>query len=202
MSFEEFLKECPAVAILRGITPREIPEVCDILADHGIRLLEIPLNSPDALTSIAIAVRHADDRQMVGAGTVLTPEEVRSVAAAGGRFAISPNTDPAVIRETKKLGMLSIPGFLTPSEAFVALAAGAEYLKLFPAGQFGTGYIRDIRAVIKAPIMAVGGVNAGNSPEFMKVCCGVGIGSALYKPGKTPAQIAADAAAIVRAVRS
>ncbi|MBP5321873.1 MAG: 2-dehydro-3-deoxy-6-phosphogalactonate aldolase, partial [Kiritimatiellae bacterium] len=109
---------------------------------------------------------------------------------------------PAVIRETKKLGMLSIPGFLTPSEAFVALAAGADYLKLFPAGQFGTGYIRDIQAVIKAPIMAVGGVNAGNIPEFMKVCCGVGIGSALYKPGKTPAQIAADAAAIVRAVKS
>lgn len=202
MSFEEFLKECPAVAILRGITPREIPEVCDILAENGIRLLEIPLNSPDALTSIAIAVRHAGDRQMVGAGTVLTPEEARGVAAAGGRFAISPNTDPAVIRETKKLGMLSIPGFLTPSEAFVALAAGADYLKLFPAGNFGTGYIRDIRAVIKAPIMAVGGVNAGNIPEFMKVCCGVGIGSALYKPGKTPAQIAADAAAIVRAVKS
>ena len=201
MSFEEFLKECPAVAILRGITPREIPEVCDILAENGIRLLEIPLNSPDALASIAIAVRHAGDRQMVGAGTVLTPEEARGVAAAGGRFAISPNTDPAVIRETKKLGMLSIPGFLTPSEAFVALAAGADYLKLFPAGQFGTGYIRDIRAVIKAPIMAVGGVNAGNIPEFMKVCCGVGIGSALYKPGKTPAQIAADAAAIVRAVK-
>ena len=202
MSFEEFLKECPAVAILRGITPREIPEVCDILAESGIRLLEIPLNSPDALTSIAIAARHVGDRQMVGAGTVLTPEEARGVAAAGGRFAISPNTDPAVIRETKKLGMLSIPGFLTPSEAFVALAAGADYLKLFPAGQFGTGYIRDIRAVIKAPIMAVGGVNAGNIPEFMKVCCGVGIGSALYKPGKTPAQIAADAAAIVRAVKS
>ncbi len=202
MSFEKFLKECPAVAILRGITPCEVPVVCDILAENGIRLLEIPLNSPDALNSIAIAVRHAGDRQMVGAGTVLTPEEARGVAAAGGRFAISPNTDPAVIRETKKLGMLSIPGFLTPSEAFVALAAGADYLKLFPAGQFGTGYIRDIRAVIKEPIMAVGGVNAGNIPEFMKVCCGVGIGSALYKPGKTPAQIAAGAAAIVRAVKS
>ena len=202
MSFEAFLKECPAVAILRGITTPEIPEVCDILAENGIRLLEIPLNSPDALASIAAAVKHAGDRQMVGAGTVLTPEEARGVAAAGGRFAISPNTDPAVIRETKKLGMLSIPGFLTPSEAFVALAAGADYLKLFPAGQFGTGYIRDIRAVIKAPIMAVGGVNAGNIPEFMKVCCGVGIGSALYKPGKTPAQIAADAAAIVRAVKA
>ena len=201
MSFEAFLKECPAVAILRGITTPEIPEVCDILAENGIRLLEIPLNSPDALASIAAAVKHAGDRQMVGAGTVLTPEEARGVAAAGGRFAISPNTDPAVIRETKKLGMLSIPGFLTPSEAFVALAAGADYLKLFPAGNFGTGYIRDIRAVIKAPIMAVGGVNAGNIPEFMKVCCGVGIGSALYKPGKTPAQIAADAAAIARAVK-
>ena len=201
MSFEAFLKECPAVAILRGITTPEIPEVCDILAENGIRLLEIPLNSPDALASIAAAVKHAGDRQMVGAGTVLTPEEARGVAAAGGRFAISPNTDPAVIRETKKLGMLSIPGFLTPSEAFVALAAGADYLKLFPAGNFGTGYIRDLKAVVKAPIMAVGGVNAGNIPEFMKVCCGVGIGSALYKPGKTPAQIAADAAAIARAVK-
>ncbi|MBQ6353138.1 MAG: 2-dehydro-3-deoxy-6-phosphogalactonate aldolase [Lentisphaeria bacterium] len=195
------MKECPAVAILRGITPREIPEVCDILAESGIRLLEIPLNSPDALNSIAIAAQHVGDRQMVGAGTVLTPEEARGVAAAGGRFAISPNTDPAVIRETKKLGMLSIPGFLTPSEGFVALAAGADYLKLFPAGNFGTGYIRDIRAVIKAPIMAVGGVNAQNLGDFMKVCCGAGIGSALYKAGKSLEDLARDTAELVRIVK-
>ena len=199
--FEKLMGECPLVAILRGITPAEVPAVCDVLLEKGIKILEIPLNSPNAFESIAIAVKHCGDRQMVGAGTVLTVDDVRGVKAAGGLFVISPNTDLDVIRETKKQGMLSIPGFFTASEGFAAVKAGADYLKLFPA-ILGPGYVKDLKAVIKAPIMAVGGVNAGNIPEFMKVCCGVGIGSALYKPGKTPAQIAADAAAIVRAVKS
>ena len=199
--FETYLKECPVVAILRGITPEEVPAVCDVLFEKGIRLLEIPLNSPDALKSIAIAAKHVKGKQLAGAGTVLTPEDVEGVHAAGGEFIISPNTEPDVIRRTKELGMISMPGFFTASEAFTAIKAGADYLKLFPA-ILGPGYVKDLKAVVKKPILAVGGVNAENIPSFMKVCAGVGIGSALYKSGKTLAQVAADAEAMVKAVRS
>ena len=198
--FEKFMAECPLVAILRGITPAEVPAVCDVLYENGIRLLEIPLNSPEPLRSIAIAVQHCGDRQMVGAGTVLTAEAVRDVKQAGGCFIISPNTDVEVIRETKKQGMLSIPGFFTASEGFTALKAGADYLKLFPA-ILGPGYVKDLQAVIKAPIMAVGGVNAQNLGDFMKVCCGAGIGSALYKAGKSLEDLARDTAELVRIVK-
>lgn len=200
MNFESLLKECPVVAILRGITPEEVPAVCDVLYEKGVRLLEIPLNSPDALKSIAIAVKHVKGKQLAGAGTVLTPEDVEGVHAAGGEFIISPNTEPDVIRRTKELGMISMPGFFTASEAFTAIKAGADYLKLFPA-ILGPGYVKDLKAVVKKPILAVGGVNAENIPAFMKVCAGVGIGSALYKAGKTLEQIAADTEAMVKAVK-
>ena len=198
--FEALRAQCPAVAILRGLTTPEVPEVCDALFRAGITLLEIPLNSPDPITSIAAAVKHCGDRQMVGAGTILTPEDVQNVAAAGGKFIISPNTDTDVIRETKKCGLISIPGFFTASEAFTAQKAGADYLKLFPA-ILGPGYVKDLKAVVKLPIMAVGGVNAANTPEFMKLCCGVGIGSAIYKPGKTAAEVEAAAKEIVSSIR-
>lgn len=195
--FEKFMAECPLVAILRGITPAEVPAVCDVLFDNGIKLLEIPLNSPNAFESIAIAVKHCGDRQMVGAGTVLTAEDVRGVKSAGGLFVISPNTDVDVIRETKRQGMLSIPGFFTASEGFAAVKAGADYLKLFPA-ILGPGYVKDLKAVIKTPIMAVGGVNAQNLGAFLKVCCGAGIGSALYKAGKSLEDLARDTAELVK----
>ena len=193
MSFETYLKECPLVAILRGITPEEVPSVCDVLYENGIRLLEIPLNSPDALKSIAINAI----RTRLGTGK----SALIAVHDAGGEFIISPNTDAEVIRETKRLGMISMPGFFTASEAFTAIKAGADYLKLFPA-ILGPGYVKDLKAVVKKPIFAVGGVNAGNIPEFMKVCAGVGIGSALYKPGKTLDAIAKDAAAMVAGVKN
>ena len=194
------MQETPLIAILRGITTPEIPEICDALYSAGIKLLEIPLNSPDACRSIAAAVKHCQDRQMVGAGTVLSVEDVNNVHAAGGKFIISPNTDAEVIKETKRLGMLSIPGFFTASEAFAGQKAGADYLKLFPA-ILGPTYIKDLKAVVKTPILAVGGVNLQNLPQFIDVCAGAGIGSALYKPGKTVANIAADAQAMVEAVK-
>lgn len=198
--FEKFMAQCPAVAILRGITNAEVIPVCDTLYEAGIRIMEIPLNSPDAVKSIAIAAEHCKGKMAVGAGTVLTVEDVNNVRNAGGTFIISPNTDTDVIKETKRLGMLSIPGFFTATEGFAAVKAGADYLKLFPAC-LGPSYVKDLKAVIKAPIMAVGGVNAGNIPEFMKVCCGVGIGSALYKAGKSPEDIRKDAEAIFHAVK-
>ena len=198
--FEKFMDECPTVAILRGITNDEVTAVCDALYEAGIRLLEIPLNSPDAVKSIAIASEHCKERMAVGAGTVLTVEDVNNVHKAGGTFIISPNTDTDVIKETKKLGMLSIPGFFTATEGFAAIKAGADYLKLFPAC-LGPSYVKDLKAVIKTPIMAVGGVNSNNIPDFMKVCCGVGIGSALYKAGKSLEDVRKDAEAIVKAVK-
>ncbi|MBO5823089.1 MAG: 2-dehydro-3-deoxy-6-phosphogalactonate aldolase [Lentisphaeria bacterium] len=198
--FEAFMKQCPAVAILRGLTTAEVPGVCDALYAAGITLLEVPLNSPDPLNTIAAAVKHCGDRQMVGAGTVLTPQNVRDVAAAGGKFIISPNTDADVIRETKKCGLVSIPGFFTASEGFIAQSAGADFLKLFPA-ILGPTYVKDLKAVIKLPIMAVGGVNETNTADFMKVCCGVGIGSAIYKPGRPAAEVEAAARKIVAALK-
>ena len=200
--FTASVKACQVVAILRGITVAEVPEVCNILSDNRINLLEIPLNTPNALACIAEAVKCALPGQLVGAGTVLTPENVEAVHAAGGKFIISPNTESAVIRKTKELGMLSIPGCFTATECFTAQAAGADYIKLFPAGSIGSSYIKDLQAVIKLPFMAVGGVNAKNMAEFLKVCAGVGVGSALYKPGKSMSDIRSDAEALAAAVKN
>ena len=190
--FEDYLRQCPLMAILRGITPGEIEGVWEVLHEAGFRLLEIPLNTPEALKSIRIATDVCKDRMMVGAGTVLTPREAEEVCESGGRFVVSPNTNPGVIRRTKELGMLSMPGFFTATEGFTALEAGADYLKLFPAC-LGPSYIKDLQAVLKAPIVAVGGVNVENVSSFLAVCHGVGIGSALYKPKRELAQISAIA---------
>jgi len=197
-AFQDFMAQCPAIAILRGITPAEVEQVCDVLFNAGMRLLEIPLNSPDVFNSIRLAARHCGDRMLVGAGTVLACEDVKNVQQAGGKFIVSPNTVPEVIRATKQAGMISIPGFFTASEGFTAEQAGADYLKLFPA-ILGPNYIKDLKAVIKTPILAVGGVNIDNIPSFMKVCAGVGIGSAIYKPGKTLDEIRTAAEGIVKA---
>ena len=126
--FERLLDACPLLAILRGITTEEIPAVCDVLHESGIRIMEVPLNSPNALESIKAAVRHCGDRMMIGGGTVLTTADAEGVCEAGGTFVVSPNTSADVIRRTKELGMVSMPGFFTPTEAFAALAAGADYL--------------------------------------------------------------------------
>lgn len=200
--FNESVKACPIVAILRGIKVEEVPEVCAILADNKINLLEIPLNTPNALQCIAEAVKCAAPGQLVGAGTVLTPADAEAVHAAGGKFIISPNTDSSVIIKTKELGMLSIPGCFTATECFTAQTAGADYIKLFPAGSIGASYIKDLQAVIKLPFMAVGGVNAQNMAEFLKVCSGVGIGSALYKTGKSMSDIRRDAEAMAAVVKN
>ncbi len=198
--FENFMAQCPVVAILRGIAEDEVAAVCDALYAAGIRIIEIPLNYPDAIKSLAAAVEYCKNKMAVGAGTVLSVEDVNNVYKVGASFVISPNTDIEVIKETGKLGMFSIPGFFTATEAFEAVRAGADYLKLFPAC-LGAAYIRDLKAVIKTPIMAFGGVNAGNIADFMEVCCCVGIGSALYKTGKSAEDILKDAAAIVKAVK-
>lgn len=201
-TFEASLKACPVVAILRGITVEEVPAVCEILAENRINLLEVPLNTPNALACIEKFCECAKPGQLIGAGTVLEPGAVDQVQAAGGKFIISPNTNTEVIKRTKELGMLSIPGCFTATECFTAQAAGADYLKLFPAGSIGAGYIKDLKAVVKLPFMAVGGVNAENMASFLKVCCGVGVGGAIYKPGKALEDIRRDAAALVQQIQA
>jgi len=203
-AFEKLMKACPVIAILRGVTPDEIIPVCKTLAQNGVSLIEVPLNSPNAVDSIKLAAAefHGKADILIGAGTVLTPAQVDAVADAGGKYIISPNTDAAVIKQTKARGLLSLPGFFTPTEAFAALAAGADYLKCFPAGDLGTGYIKNIKAVLPAPVLAVGGVDLDNAAEFLKVAVGIGIGSALYKPGKTMEKMAQDAADFVAVAKS
>lgn len=202
--FDSTMAECPLIAILRGIKPEEMLAVCDVLAAEGIRMIEVPLNSPEAIRSIGLAARHyhGTGRMLIGAGTVLTTAAVEQVAQAGGKYIISPNSDAAVIRRTVELGLVSIPGFLTPTEGFAAVAAGAHYLKLFPAGTFGVGYVKDLKAVLKAPILAVGGVNSDNLGSFLTQCAGAGIGSSLYKPGKSLEQIQQDARTFLTALKA
>ncbi len=194
--FKELLQQCPLIAILRGVTPDEIVAVCKVLVERGIKLIEIPLNSPNAIESIRLAAAHYEDTAvMIGAGTVLTADQVSEVAAAGGRYIISPNYNAKVIGRTKETGLISIPGFLTPSEAFAALESGADFLKCFPAANMGADYLKNLKAVVSAPMLAVGGITLENMNDYLEVSAGTGIGSAIYRSGKSLSDVANDAAA-------
>ena len=190
------------IAILRGITPPETVDVCEALVAAGITMIEVPLNSPDALTSIALASNALGDKAAIGAGTVLTKKQVWAVADAGGTFIVSPDTNKAVIEETVRIQMLSYPGVFTPTEAFRAIKAGATGLKFFPAEVLGAKGIKAIKAVLppEMPIYAVGGANPDNFDEFFAVgCTGFGLGTYIYKPGMDVAQVAERAAIAVAA---
>ena len=186
----------PLVAILRGLQPAEALAVGQALVDAGWDLIEVPLNSPQPLQSIA-TLRQAFPQALVGAGTVLTPEDVRQVQAAGGELIVSPNFNPAVVAEAVRLGMVCLPGVMTASEAFAALAAGASGLKIFPAEMITPQVLKALRAVLPAEtlVLPVGGISPLNMPAFRTAgASGFGIGSALFKPGMTPAQVAESAA--------
>lgn len=192
----------PLIAILRGLTPQDAHAIGHALTQAGITRLEVPLNSPDPLDSIAILAREFGDVAQVGAGTVLTPDQVRAVRDAGGRMVLSPNCDADVIRATVAAGMASFPGVMTPTEAFVALAAGATGLKLFPGELIGPKGLRAMRAVLPAgtDCWAVGGVSVDTMAEWRRAgAAGFGIGSSLYTPGDSADTVAAKAAAIVAA---
>lgn len=164
MDLKAWLARCPLVAILRGVRPDEVEEIGAALAEAGIAIVEVPLNSPDPLDSIARLAQSFGDRLLIGAGTVMTPAQATQVAEAGGRIIISPHADVEVVRAAKALGLLSCPGMFTPTEAFAALAAGADALKLFPAEAASPAVLRAIRAVLppETPVLPVGGVAADN----------------------------------------
>jgi 2-dehydro-3-deoxyphosphogalactonate aldolase len=199
------LAQCPLVAILRGVRPDEVEAVADSLVKAGFSMIEVPLNSPDPLASIARLARRYGPQVLIGAGTVLTLEDVAAVRQAGGRLIVSPNADGAVIRASVAAGMISLPGIFTPTEAFAALQAGATGLKLFPAEGANPTYLKAIRAVLPAEtqVLAVGGVTPENLHQWMAAGAqGAGLGSALYKAGMSAQTVAQNATAFVAAARA
>ena len=199
--FHAAMRELPLVAILRGLTPAEAADIGDAIAGPGFRLLEVPLNSPYPLESIAL-MRKRFPHALVGAGTVLGAQQVREVHAAGGELIVSPNFNAEVIAEAARLGMVCLPGVMTPTEAFGALAAGATGLKLFPAELASPAVVKALLAVLPAgtPVMPVGGITPANMAEWRAGgAAGFGIGSALYKPGKQAAAVCDDAKKFIEA---
>jgi 2-dehydro-3-deoxyphosphogalactonate aldolase len=189
--FASAMAACPLVAILRGLHPDEALAVGGALASAGWKLVEVPLNSPEPLLSIDALARTFPDA-LVGAGTVLEPSQVRDVHAAGGRLVVAPNFDAEVVREAARLEMVCLPGVLTATEAFAALAAGASGLKLFPAEMITPAAVKALRAVLPADtlLFPVGGIHTGNMAAYRDAGAnGFGIGSALFKPGASPAAV-------------
>ncbi|MGZ9812169.1 2-dehydro-3-deoxy-6-phosphogalactonate aldolase [Pseudoroseicyclus sp. H15] len=190
------------IAILRGLTPTEAEPIGAALIEAGITRIEVPLNSPDPLASIATLARAFGREAEIGAGTVLTTEDVSQVADAGGRLIVSPNCDPAVIAASRALGLSSWPGIFTPTEAFAALNAGATGLKLFPAELAGPAGLKAMRAVLPAdlPVYAVGGASPETFAAWRKAgASGFGIGTALYTPGLAAGEVSTRARAIAAA---
>lgn len=197
--FRAAMRELPLVAILRGLKPEEAPAIGDVLVEAGFRLIEVPLNSPRPLDSIA-ALRQRFPDAVIGAGTVLTAAEVRDVAAAGGELVVAPNFDRDVVEETVRLGLASLPGIMTPTEAFAALKAGAHGLKLFPAELASPSVVKALLAVLPkgTPLIPVGGIGADDMAAWRAAgAAGFGLGSSLYRPGDDAAIVRTKAKAIV-----
>ena len=196
MELKALLEACPLVAILRGVRPDEVEAIGDVLVEAGLRVIEVPLNSPDPLDSIARLARRHGATVLVGAGTVRRTAEIEGIAAAGGRLIVTPHADAALVRYAKTRGMQAAPGFFTPAEAFALLDVGADALKLFPAEGSSPAVLRSLRAVLPpgTMVLPVGGMDAATMPAWRDAgAAGFGIGSAIYKPGDTPAQVAAKA---------
>lgn len=199
-----WIAKCPLVAIIRGVTPDEAEAVGEAIWEAGIRIIEVPLNSPDPLGSISRLSERFGDGALIGAGTVLDPEQVRQVRDAGGRIIVSPNSYAPVIEATAAAGMISLPGYFTPSEAFDALRAGAHGLKLFPAEGATPAVVKGQKAVLPkdVPLLVVGGISPDNMRPWLEAGAdGFGLGSGLYKPGQSAQETAAKARAYVEGVR-
>ena len=203
-TFDLYFNQCPLVAIIRGVTPADAADIASALYEGGIRIIEVPLNSPDPLASVRAIADALGERALIGAGTVLQPEQVAQVRDAGGRIVVSPNMNPAVIRATVEAGMVSSPGIFTPSEAFTALDAGAHALKLFPAEAATPRVVKALRAVLPrgAHLLVVGGVTPDSMAGWLEAGAdGFGLGSGIYKPGETSDQTLKKTRAYVEALR-
>lgn len=201
---KERISECPLVAIIRGVTPEEVEAIGGALFEAGIRIIEVPLNSPRPLDSIAVLAKAFGDHALIGAGTVLDPADVPRIRDIGGRLIVSPNTNTDVIAAAAAAGMVSTPGYFTPSEAFQALGAGAHALKLFPAEAASPAVVKAQRAVLPkdVPLLVVGGVTPANMGPYLDAgATGFGLGSGIYKPGQSPSEVAGQARAYVAGLR-
>lgn len=204
-AFDAAFARCPLIAILRGVAPHEVEGIGDALADAGFTLIEVPMNSPDPLDSIARLARRFEGRAVIGAGTVLTEGQVEQVRAVGGTMIISPNANTRVIAASAEAGMVSLPGVVTPTEAFAAIEVGATALKLFPAEGSSPAILKAMRAVLprEMRLLPVGGIAPDNMGPWREAgAAGFGLGSALYKPGFTAAEVGARARAFVSALAS
>jgi 2-dehydro-3-deoxyphosphogalactonate aldolase len=204
MELNEALKSCGIIAILRGVKPDEVIQVADVLHEAGVRVVEVPLNSPDPFHSIAQLAKNFAGRMVVGAGTVLSVQDVNMLKESGGQICVSPDCHEAVIARALQLGIEPLPGVFTPTEAFAAIRWGAKHLKLFPAEAAAPAVVRAWRAVLppQVQVHAVGGVTPANMSEWL--ACGIagfGIGSSLYKPGNSLAKTSEAAVALVQAWR-
>ena len=200
MDIPSLLTACPLVAILRGIRPEEADAIGDALVNAGLRIIEVPLNSPDPFNSITRLAQRFGTQALIGAGTVMRPADVDRVAEAGGRLIVTPHADPALVRAAKARGMTAMPGFFTPAEAFSLLDAGADALKLFPAEAGSPPVLKALRAVLPPGtlVLPVGGMDAGTMGAWREAgAAGFGIGSAIYKPGDSAAAVAAKAAVLL-----
>ena len=198
-----WLERCPLVAILRGVRPDEASAIAAALEAAGVVIIEVPLNSPHPLDSIARLAEQFGDRLLIGAGTVMTEAQVEQIAAAGGRLIVTPHAAVDVVHAAKARGLLAVPGCFTPTEAFALLAAGADALKLFPAEAASPAVLRALRAVLPpdVAVLPVGGIDAGNMAGWRKAgAAGFGIGSSIYRPGDTAAVVAGKARALVEAL--
>ena len=199
---DQALHACPVIAILRGLLPQNAVAVGEALVKAGIRIIEVPLNSPEPLESVRRLAQWAGPELIVGVGTVLTVEQVKQTKQAGAQIVLAPNADPAVIRQTRLLSMFSVPGVATPSEGFAALQAGADALKLFPAETIGPVGLKAWRSVFDQGVrfLPVGGVSAQNARDYLNAgAAGLGAGSSIFAPGDTPEVVFDKAQRIVNA---
>lgn len=204
-AFDAAFARCPLIAILRGVAPHEVEGIGDALVDAGFTLIEVPMNSPDPLDSISRLARRFEGRAVIGAGTVLTEGQVEQVRAVGGTMIISPNANTRVIAAAAEAGMVSLPGVVTPTEAFAAIEAGATALKLFPAEGSSPAILKAMRAVLPRDmrLLPVGGIAPDTMGPWREAgAAGFGLGSALYKPGLTAAEVGMRARAFVSALAS
>lgn len=200
----QWATEIPLIAILRGIRPQEVNQHISVLLETGFDAVEIPLNSPDWQESIRLAVSTFGAQALLGAGTVLEPQQVDVLHSLGSKLVVTPNINPQVIRRAVELGMTVCAGCATATEAFTALEAGAQALKIFPSSAFGPDYIKALKAVLPArvPVFAVGGVTPENLAIYLNAgCAGAGLGSDLYRAGQTPETTALKAKAFIQAYK-